>query len=336
MAANLNNTVMAPTVSLELSETPEETQTISKRKADHQAEEVSTSLAPTKKSKVVEVNGEALMLDSSTSNSGLLTVQGPEVTSLQCEAVEPNPLQIPANPAPVHVSRPGGPRGLKSKLPCGVGDEADERWSEVFIPTFLTYVGALPDAWKLKGAPAVKALQLIWDRVYHDKPYNIQGLKDPVFLTARQKTYEWRNKFSSVAKLLVRHKLKAFDKSEDKQSDIREFINHLLGKSYPFVYKSPTAELKQPFQSDFIAICFSAHLQSIKCAVSIPELTAMSGAHPVAALTLATLACYRALNVYASGAPITKGSFRSIICVIELCSSCAASMGWAPEPGGRS
>ncbi len=122
------------------------------------------------------------MLDSSTSNSGLFTVQGPEVISLQCEAVEPNPLQIPANPAPVHVSRPGGPRGLKSKLPCGVGDEADERWSEVFIPTFLTYVGALPDAWKLKGAPAVKALQLIWDHVYHDKPYNIQGLKDPVFL----------------------------------------------------------------------------------------------------------------------------------------------------------
>ncbi len=136
-----------------------------------------------------EVIGRILVLDSSTSNTGGLCVaQGPEGISLKCDIGRSN-VSAEASNLDSHP-RESSTRS-KSSLPCGIGEEKDLRWTGVFIPTFLTYVGALPDAWKMKGAPAVKALQLIWDSVYHDRPYTIDGLKDPVYLTVSRNLVLW-------------------------------------------------------------------------------------------------------------------------------------------------
>ncbi len=37
--------------------------------------------------------------------------------------------------------------------------------------------------------------------------------------------------------------MKVFDKSTDKQSDIKKHVSYMLGKCYPFVCKSPEADL---------------------------------------------------------------------------------------------
>ncbi len=131
--------------------------------------------APSKKIMVVfeGVIRRNSALDSSTSDTGeLRAVQEHEGIGLKCEVRKPSSPAEASN----SDSRPCESfTRSKSSLPCGVGNDEDTHWADVFIPTFLTYVGALPDAWKMKGVPAVKALQLIWDAVYHDRPYSVKG-----------------------------------------------------------------------------------------------------------------------------------------------------------------
>jgi len=161
----------------------------------------------------------------------------------------------------------------------------------------------------MEEPPALQALQLIWNAVYPDKPYTINGRKDPVFRTARQKTYDWRNKFSSTANILVKRKLKEIDGSENKQTDIMQYVKSMLAKGYPFVLKYPEAVFRKPFQSELVAACFAVQLRHVRGAVDIPELAAMGNPRPIAALTLATLACYHALDTFSSGLPVKKGQF---------------------------
>ncbi len=72
----------------------------------------------------------------------------------------------------------------KSRLPCGVGSDPDDRrWTEVFVPTFISYLGTIGDPWSPNVKDALVALQAIWDAVFHDKPHEIKSSSDPVYTT---------------------------------------------------------------------------------------------------------------------------------------------------------
>ncbi len=49
------------------------------------------------------------------------------------------------------------------------------------MPTFLSYLGTLKDPWHPEVKLTLATLQLIWNAVYPDKPYTIEGAGDAVY-----------------------------------------------------------------------------------------------------------------------------------------------------------
>lgn len=69
----------------------------------------------------------------------------------------------------------------KSMLPCGVGEDEDNIWGNVFVPTYYSYIGALKNPWHLDVKASLKALQDIWDAIFPDKPHKIESVNDKVY-----------------------------------------------------------------------------------------------------------------------------------------------------------
>ncbi len=69
----------------------------------------------------------------------------------------------------------------KSQLPCGVGTGGDNRWSEVFVPTYMSYLGSLSEPWHPDIKKTLKAVQMIWDAVYPDRPHEVKSASDKAF-----------------------------------------------------------------------------------------------------------------------------------------------------------
>ncbi len=68
----------------------------------------------------------------------------------------------------------------KSNLPRGIGAPNETTCSDIFVPTFLKYVGSLREPWHPDATQSIAALQIIWDVVYHDRLYTILKKADPV------------------------------------------------------------------------------------------------------------------------------------------------------------
>ncbi|KLO11499.1 hypothetical protein SCHPADRAFT_941984 [Schizopora paradoxa] len=206
-----------------------------------------------------------------------------------------------------------------SQLPCGVGaDPTDRRWTEVFVPTFISFLGTLSNPWNATQKESLDALQAIWDVVFHDKPHTIKSTADKVYKTTRQKSYEWRNKFMFSAQqyLLAHFKQNNWTSRDDKES-IQDYVECMLGEDYPFILKDPLVKGRGLFQSDMIATVFATHLHAIRGAVKVRNLLLTDNVRPCAALTLATLACYRALDTYSTGSEQHKGNFSCDLLVNE-------------------
>ncbi|KLO04314.1 hypothetical protein SCHPADRAFT_947798 [Schizopora paradoxa] len=197
----------------------------------------------------------------------------------------------------------------KSNLPCGIADE--KRWSNVFIPTFMSHIGTLADPWHPLPHDVLRVLQAIWDVVYHDKPYRIQSVSDIVCTIARQRVCEWRNKFLNHAQTLFAAFLKTKDwTTRDDREHIREYVSEMLGAGYPFIMKSPDAETgKGPFQSEFVAAVLSCHLHFVRDAAQVKNIPLTATHSPVGALTLASLACLRVLEAHSTGVAKYTGRF---------------------------
>lgn len=94
----------------------------------------------------------------------------------------PSDLLLTANVKQERRSRSVSSTRSKSQLPHGVGDTPeDKRWTEVFVPTFLSHLGASGEPWNPTTTDTIAALQAIWNVVYHDKPHRIESSADTVY-----------------------------------------------------------------------------------------------------------------------------------------------------------
>ncbi|KLO05719.1 hypothetical protein SCHPADRAFT_946684 [Schizopora paradoxa] len=229
------------------------------------------------------------------------------VKNEESESESANMLAVKREPEARSSSAPRS----KSQLPCGVSDGRDKRWSIIFVPTFMSYLGTLEDPWHMDQSKTMKVLQAIWDVVYHDRPHVIESASDVVFTICRQRSYEWRNKFLHHAQCHIETIIKKNDwTTKGDRENIRDFVAEMLGGTYPFIFKQPhNAKTKGPFQSEFIAYVFSSHLQFVKDAARVKRVPLTATHNPVGALTLASLACHRALEAYATGSNTFMGRF---------------------------
>ncbi|KAH9942654.1 hypothetical protein B0H21DRAFT_710225 [Amylocystis lapponica] len=82
---------------------------------------------------------------------------------------EPSKL-IAAEAAVTEATAGGsGNKAKKADLPLG----AHPRWNKKFIPTYLDFMGTLPNPWDTSAFDLVAVLQDIWDQVYPDIPYSV-------------------------------------------------------------------------------------------------------------------------------------------------------------------
>ncbi len=83
-------------------------------------------------------------------------------------------------------SNSGSSTRSKINLPRGVGEK---RWGNVFVPTFISYLGILDEPWHPESKQTIDALQVIWNAVYPDKPYTIEGPADLVYTIVSEYLY---------------------------------------------------------------------------------------------------------------------------------------------------
>ncbi|KAH9042281.1 hypothetical protein EDB85DRAFT_1840247, partial [Lactarius pseudohatsudake] len=95
------------------------------------------------------------------------------------------------------------------ELPNGALDSG--RWSAVFIPTFLRYLGGMEkDIWAFKRRDTVHVLQAIWNTVYAGstdrgmpKVKHMVEIGSAVHEVAVQRATEWRNAVGSTGLSVV-------------------------------------------------------------------------------------------------------------------------------------
>ncbi|RDX52125.1 hypothetical protein OH76DRAFT_193922 [Lentinus brumalis] len=180
----------------------------------------------------------------------------------------------------------------------------DGIWKDVFVPTWLRYVGTTMDPWSMSDAEVVAALQKIWDQVYlHTAVHGFAvAVGDSVHGWAMQRVHKWRRSFSSNG-------LRAFDAWFKSKGHLYEssaskaaFCADIIGGGRLF-YENPEEHAKTGlYRSPFVLAGLAAHIEATQGAVFVAGLgpTRKVWQAPLGALGLAAAAAYRAALLYAA------------------------------------
>lgn len=74
-------------------------------------------------------------------------------------------------------------------LPEGVDQKL---WRRTFIPTYMRFVGSQSNPWEIPVKVACSTMQLIWDPLFTDIPYDITGDSLVYLLVRTSFSYEYR------------------------------------------------------------------------------------------------------------------------------------------------
>ncbi|KAH9940259.1 hypothetical protein B0H21DRAFT_893562 [Amylocystis lapponica] len=220
---------------------------------------------------------------------------------------EPSKL-IAAEAAVTEATAGGsGNKAKKADLPLG----AHPRWNKKFIPTYLDFMGTLPNPWDTSAFDLVAVLQDIWDQVYPDIPYSVT-LQGAVSALAKQKVYEWRTGIAKAGLLAVAafFQSSANDVMEERNIPLdddgrAELVAQQVGPKLLFLYGKVgvshdddgvcTFSVRKPFTSAVVSRTLAFHLNVTKTAVGYSQ------APPCGALALSLIAAERAFQMWTTG-----------------------------------
>ncbi|KAH8988445.1 hypothetical protein EDB86DRAFT_3081572 [Lactarius hatsudake] len=198
-----------------------------------------------------------------------------------------------------------------SELPGGALDSG--RWSGVFIPTFLRYLGGMEkDIWAFKQQNAVHVLQAIWNTVYAgstngsmSKIKHLVEIGGAVHEVSVQRATEWRNAIGATGLSVVGDFMDStgLDTTEAR----REAADQLLADE-----RDKEARGKGP-DHDVIDKSPPATERTAQCWIDFEGSVEVSGYvddddFPYAALVLSATSVHRALWLWANGC-ISKESY---------------------------
>lgn len=133
-----------------------------------------------------------------------------------------------------HVDKPTEKKARPTleDLPAGC---SQKRWKTVFVPTWLEFIGGLPNPYDLQDINIVNVLQAFFDDVFVDVQYSI-SVHDAVYKLAMQKVYDWR---SMINKGAISALIKYWEDEQLTDATARaEYVKKALtGPTPPFLYR---------------------------------------------------------------------------------------------------
>ncbi|EED77706.1 predicted protein, partial [Postia placenta Mad-698-R] len=155
-------------------------------------------------------------------------------------------------------------------LPVGC---SQKRWKMVFMPTWLEFIGGLPNPYNLQDINIVNVLQAFFDDVLMDVQYSI-SVHDAVYKLVMQKVYDWR---SMINKGAISALIKYWEDEQLTDATARaEYVKKALtGPTPPFLYQhikydadGLLIERYGRFQHPIIAETLASHIQVTEEAIN--------------------------------------------------------------------
>ncbi|EED83001.1 predicted protein [Postia placenta Mad-698-R] len=191
-----------------------------------------------------------------------------------------------------HVDKPTEKKARPTleDLPAGC---SQKRWKTVFVPTWLEFIGGLPNPYDLQDINIVNVLQALFDDVFVDVQYSI-SVHDAVYKLAMQKVYDW---CSMINKGTISALIKYWEDEQLTDATARaEYVKKALtGPTPPFLYRRIKYDADGLLIHPIIAETLASHIQVTEEAINGCDKYCRG------ALVLALVAAERAHSLAKSG-----------------------------------
>ncbi|EIW84480.1 hypothetical protein CONPUDRAFT_151498 [Coniophora puteana RWD-64-598 SS2] len=186
----------------------------------------------------------------------------------------------------------------KGLLPAYCHD--GNKWSRVFIATFLKWLACQISVWGPTNMKILDAIRYIWRAVYNeDLPLEQDTFSGPAFAICKQKANEWRSNFGSTAiAALCTSFVKQGMYGSDDAVQQRTFYSKGLLAQNTFLYEDVVdGKPLHTFRGKLYLVTLATHYSAIRNAVDVPQLRLPSPYTPWGAMTLCCAAGERACRL---------------------------------------